>query len=47
MGIRVRPIEVDILDDDPFANDLLGRKEPAKILTQLVDGVEGTVRPSH
>ena len=41
MGIRVRPIEVDILDDDPFANDLLGRKEPAKILTQLVDGVEG------
>ena len=41
MGIRVRAAEVDVPDDDPFRNDLLGRKESAKVLTQLVDGIEG------
>ena len=32
---------MDVPDDDPFRNDLLGRKESAKVLTQLVDGIEG------
>ena len=41
MGIRVRAAEVDVPDDDPFRNDLLGRKESAEVLTQLVDGIEG------
>ena len=41
MGVRVRPTEVDIPHDDPYANDLLSRKEPARILTQLADGIEG------
>ena len=41
MGIRVRPQEIDIPPDDPFRNDLLNRKEPAEILTQLIDGIDG------
>ena len=41
MGIRIRTAEVDVPDDDPFRNDLLGRKESAEVLTQLVDGIEG------
>ena len=41
MGIRIRPQEIDIPSDDPFRNDLLNRKEPAEILTQLIDGIEG------
>ena len=41
MGIRVRPEEIEIPPDDPFRNDLLNRREPAEILTQLVDGIDG------
>lgn len=41
MGIRVRPEEIEIPSDDPFRNDLLNRKEPAQILTQLIDGIDG------
>ena len=41
MGIRVRPQEVEIPQDDPFRNDLLNRREPAEILTQLIDGIDG------
>ncbi len=41
MGIRIRPEEIEIPQDDPFRNDLLNRGEPAKILTQLIDGIEG------
>ncbi len=41
MGIRVRPEEIDIPQDDPFGNDLLNRKESAEILTQLIDGIDG------
>ena len=41
MGIRVRPVEIEIPSDDPFKNDLLNRKEPAEILTQLIDAIEG------
>lgn len=41
MGIRIRPAEVEIPDDCPFQNDLLDRKKPAEVLTQLVDGIDG------
>ena len=41
MGIRIKPREIDIPKDDPFKNDLLGRKEPAEILTHLISSLEG------
>ena len=41
MGIRIRPEEVKITTDNPFQHDLLDRKEPAELLTQLVDGIDG------
>ena len=41
MGIRIRPEEVEIPTNEPFQHDLLGRKEPAELLTQLVDGIDG------
>ena len=41
MRIRIRPAEVVIPDDCPFQNDLLDRKKPAEVLTQLVDGIDG------
>ena len=41
MGIRIRPAEVVVPDDEPFQNDLLDRKESAELLTQLVDGIDG------
>ena len=42
MGIRIRPAEVVIPDDCPFQNDLLDRKRRAEVLTQLVDGIDGS-----
>ena len=41
MGIRIQPPEIQIPDDDPFANDLLDRKEKADILTRVVQTIEG------
>ena len=41
LGIRIRPEEVRVPEGDPFENDLLKRKEPAGILTQLVDSIDG------
>ena len=41
MGIRIQPREIDVPEDDPFKNDLLGRKEPAEVLTHLVGSIEG------
>ena len=41
MGIRIQPREIDVPKDDPFKNDLLGRKEPAEVLTHLVGSLEG------
>lgn len=41
MGIRIQPKEIEIPEDDPFRYDLLGRKEPAEILTHLVGSIEG------
>ncbi len=41
MGIRIQPREIDIPEDDPFKNDLLGRKEAVEVLTHLVGSLEG------
>ena len=41
MKIRIQPSEIEVPRDDPFRHDLLGRKEPVEILTQLVGGFEG------
>lgn len=41
MGIRIQPREIEVPEKDPFKNDLLGRKEPAEILTHLVGSIEG------
>ena len=39
--IRIQPSEIDIPEGNPFKNDLLGREEPAEILTHLLGSLEG------
>ena len=41
MRICLRPPEIEVPECSPFENDLLHRKEPVTILTQLVDSIEG------
>ena len=41
MGIRIQPREIEIPKDDPFKNDLLGRKESVEVLTHLLRSIEG------
>lgn len=41
MAIRVQPAEIEIPENDPFANDLLGRKESIEALTTLLGNIEG------
>ena len=41
MGIRVQPLDIDIPAEDPFTNDLLGRKEAVEILTNILRSIEG------
>ena len=41
MEIRIQPRELDVPQDDPFENDLLGRKESVEVLTHLVGKLEG------
>ena len=41
MPIRVQPAEIEIPEDDPFANDLLGRKESIEALSTLLGNIEG------
>ena len=41
MGIRIQPHDIEVLEDDPFKKDLLGRKESAEVLTHLVGSIEG------
>ena len=41
MVVRVQPKELEIPEDDPFKNDLLGRKDPAEALTSIVGAMEG------
>ena len=39
--MRFRSTPPDVPEDDPFANDTLGRKEQIEALTRLVDSIEG------
>ena len=41
MGIRIQPREIQVPEDDPFRNDLLGRRESVEVLTHLVGSLEG------
>ena len=41
MGIRVQPREIEVPADDPFKNDLLGRREAVDTLTHLVGSLDG------
>ena len=41
MGIRVQPLDIDIPPEDPFTKDLLGRREPVEILTNILRSIEG------
>lgn len=41
MGIRIQPQEIEVPEDDPFKYDLLDRKEPVEILTNLVGSIDG------
>ena len=40
-SVRIQPPVLRISDDDPFANDLLERKESAEVLTRIVSRIEG------
>ena len=41
MKMRIQPNEIEIPSDDPFRHDLLARKKPGEILTNLVDNLDG------
>lgn len=40
MGIRIKPRDIDVPEDDPFKHDLLGRREPAEVFTHLVGNLQ-------
>ena len=41
MKIRIQPRDIEVPEDNPFRDDLLGRKEQVDILTHLIRGFEG------
>ncbi len=41
MGIRIQPREIDVPKNDPFKNNLLGRKESVEVLIHLIGNLEG------
>ena len=41
MGIRIQPREIEVPEDDPFKNDLLGLRELVEVLTHLVGSLDG------
>ena len=41
MGIRIQPREIDIPPGNPFAHDLLGRREQVEFLTNMISNLEG------
>ena len=41
MGIRIQPRDIEVPEDDPFRDDLLGRREAVDTLTHLVGNIEG------
>ena len=40
-GVRVQPLPVEVLEDDPFGNDLLGRREFGEALSASLGAIEG------
>ena len=40
MGIRIKPRDIDVPENEPFKCDLLSRQEPAEVLTHLVGNLE-------
>ena len=42
MSIRIQPREIDVPEDDPFKNDLLGREQTAMVLTRLLGSIDGS-----
>ncbi len=41
MPIRVQPAEIEVPENDPFANDLLGWMESIEALTTLLGNIVG------
>ena len=41
MGIRIQSLDLEIPQDDPFKNDLLGRREPVDALTNIIGSIDG------
>ena len=41
MVIRIQPLDIEVPEDDPFANDSLGRKESVNVLTHLLSSIDG------
>ena len=41
MKVRVQPREIDIPEDDPFANDVMDRKEQISVLTSVIKAIDG------
>ena len=39
--MRIQPLEIEVPEDDPFKNDLLGRRETVEVLTGIVRSIEG------
>ena len=41
MGTRIQPLDIEVLENDPFKHDLLEREEPVEILTHVLGSKEG------
>ena len=41
MKVRVQPREIDVPEGDPFANDVMGRKEHISVLTSVIKAIDG------
>lgn len=41
MRYRIQPLEIEVPEDDPFKNDLLGRRKSVEVLTNLAGSIEG------
>ncbi|MDE0331949.1 MAG: P-loop NTPase fold protein [Nitrospinae bacterium] len=39
--MRIQPHEIEVPENDPFNNDLLGRRETVQVLTSIVSSIEG------
>ena len=41
MKVRVQPRDIDVVADDPFAHDVLDRKEQISVLTSVIKAIDG------